>query len=382
MSNTLNLPCFSHPHWAWLALLQLKGLARKDKRLLLNRFGSPESILTESRATLLALGVAEEALSHRNQLLDPGHAKAQAIQHALAWLESPVHHLICLGQPEYPPLLAEIPDPPLLLFVIGDPAVLLRPQLAVVGSRKPSHSGRQNARHFARALAETGFSISSGLALGVDGEAHQGCLDGQQPTVAVMATGADMIYPRRHRDLAGRIVETGALVTEFPLGTTPLPALFPQRNRIISGLSVGTLVVEAASRSGSLITARFALEQGREVFAMPGSIHNPQAKGCNELIRQGAKLTETVDDVVTELQGILPTVITPKQPSTKAAVLSTLNPVEQRVLDTLDDSPVSMDEISVRSGLSTKQLGQTLTLLELQDLVVSVAGGFVRNSMT
>jgi len=210
-------------------------------------------------------------------------------------------HILTLHDPAYPALLKEIADPPPLLFVRGDPAVLSRPQLGIVGSRNPTPGGRSLAEDFARSLSRCGLVVTSGMALGIDAAGHRGALRGGGTTLAVAGTGPDRIYPARHRDLARAIVEQGAIISEFAPGTPALPSNFPRRNRIISGLSLGVLVVEAACRSGSLITARLAAEQGREVFALPGSIHNPLARGCHHLIRQGAKLVEDIEDIVEEL---------------------------------------------------------------------------------
>jgi DNA processing protein len=225
----------------------------------------------------------------------------------LEWLARPGNHLLTLDDDRYPDLLRQIPDPPLALFVRGDPATLASPQIAIVGSRNPTEGGRRTARGFAVELAAAGLAVTSGLAVGIDAAAHEGALAARGVTLAVAGTGPDRLYPARHAALAERVVERGALVSELPVGTAPLPGHFPRRNRIVSGLAAGTLVVEASLKSGSLITARLAAEQGREVFAIPGSIHNPLARGCHRLIRQGAKLVETVGDVLEELGPLLGT---------------------------------------------------------------------------
>ena len=278
----------------WLTLARLPGAGPRTQRTLIEHFGSVENIFSASRGQL------EKILAGKHEtvsaILDgPG---VQTFESEFDWLGQPAHHLLVWSDADYPPLLREIADPPLLLYVIGRREALASPQLAIVGSRNPSPMGRENAQAFAKSLAGAGLAITSGLALGVDGAAHRGALAAGGHTIAVTGTGLDRVYPARHRELAHAIAARGALVSEFPLGTSPRPENFPRRNRLISGLSLGTLVVEAALQSGSLITARLAAEQGREVFAIPGSIHAPQARGCHALIRQGAKLVETAQDIV------------------------------------------------------------------------------------
>jgi DNA processing protein len=281
----------------WLTLGRLPGIGAGTPRALLEHFGSIENIFSASRGQL------EKSLAGRCAAIDailsgPDDA---ALKPELDWLGAPQHHLLVWSDPDYPPLLREIPDPPVMLYVMGDRRVLARPQLAIVGSRNPTPVGRENARAFAKSLAEAGLVITSGMALGIDGAAHRGALEAGGQTIAVAGTGLDRVYPPRHRDLAHDIARHGALVSEFPLGTPPRPENFPVRNRLISGLSLGTLVVEAALQSRALITARLATEQGREVLAIPGSIHSPQSRGCHALIRQGAKLVETARDILEEL---------------------------------------------------------------------------------
>lgn len=281
----------------WLTLRRLPGVGACTPRDLLEYFGSVENIFSASRGQLeKSLAVKREAIDAI--LSGPDEA---ALKPDLDWLGEPHHYLLVWSDPDYPPLLREIPDPPVMLYVMGDRRVLSRPQLAIVGSRNPTPMGRENARAFAKSLAGAGLVITSGMALGIDGAAHRGALEAGGKTIAVAGTGLDRVYPSRHRDLAHDIVRHGALVSEFPLGTPPKPENFPVRNRLISGLSLGTLVVEAALQSGSLITARLATEQGREVFAIPGSIHSPQSRGCHALIRQGVKLVETAQDILEEL---------------------------------------------------------------------------------
>lgn len=245
-------------------------------------------------------------------------------------------------------------------------------QLAVVGSRNPSHSGKTTAKEFAAALSSVGFCINSGLALGIDGAAHEGALDAQGKTVAVMGTGPDRIYPARHKELALRIAEHGCLISEFPPGTVAKPANFPRRNRIISGLCRGVLVIEAATQSGSLITARLALEQGREVFAIPGSIHNPLARGCNGLIKKGAKLVETIEDILEELPDTQAIVY--KEIAQKNQV-DELEPEQKKILKNVAYSPTSIDTLVKETGESAETIASSLLVLELQGYVQLTSGG-------
>lgn len=281
--------------------------------------------------------------------------------------------LIPLSVDEYPALLREVHRPPVMLYVKGDAATLALPQIAIVGSRKASRSGEQAAEEFARALADAGFAITSGMALGIDGAAHRGALASGK-TLAVLGCGVDVVYPRRHQSLYERIVDSGgAVVSEMKPGTRPLRQYFPQRNRIISGLSMGILIVEAATRSGSLITARLAMEQGREVFAIPGSIHNPMARGCHQLIREGAVLTETVDDIVSQLGGMLAF----KAEEIESPALPCA-PEQLEILQAMGFDPVDTDTLLTRLPLTVSQLTSVLIELEIQGLVESVGGHFRR----
>lgn len=284
----------------WLRLVLTPGLGPAKLRGLRAAFGFPENGLATDRRRLAEILGPERA----EALARPDPARDAAVDAALAWASEAGHHLVALTDPAYPPRLREIPDPPWLLFVHGDPARLSAPSVAIVGSRSASRSGLDNAHAFARALGDAGQAVVSGLAVGIDGAAHGGALDTPGGTVAVLGTGIDRIYPARHRALAAEIVARGgAIVSEVALGTPPLKQNFPLRNRLIAGFAHGVLVVEAAPRSGSLITARLAAEFGREVFAVPGSIHSPLARGCHALIRQGATLVETAADVLAELPG-------------------------------------------------------------------------------
>lgn len=292
----------------------------------------------------------------------------------LAWLGmDPVnHHILTLRSPTYPVLLGELHDAPPVLFVHGNPDVLGHLQLAIVGSRNPTTGGTRNAEDFAAHLAAAGLTITSGLALGIDAAGHRGALEASGTTVAVLGTGPDRVYPARHRDLAHQIAEHGALVSELAPATGPRPEHFPRRNRLISGLSLGTLVVEAAPRSGSLITAQHALEQGREVFAIPGSIHNPLARGCHSLIRQGAKLVETADDILEELGALA---VASQEPSPSLADTSGPSDDHVQLLDLIGHDPVPVDLIVARSGLTAEAVSSMLLILELQGYIVSAPGG-------
>ncbi len=366
----------------WLALFHM-SFPLKVSLGLIQYFGSPSTLLSASDSELKSLGVGEKIrIVIRGYQERPARGKLHdLISKSLLWAQEPNCSLITLNDQRYPAQLKEISAPPLLLFVQGSPEVLTNPQLAVVGSRHASPAGIETARLFARQLACCGLTITSGLALGIDGSSHRGSLEVGRPTIAVMATGADQVYPRRHHELAQEIIEQGALITEFPLGTAPKPAYFPQRNRIISGLSLGVLVVEAALRSGSLITARYAVEQGREVFAMPGSVHNPTTKGCHAMIRQGAKLVETIDDILEELSLHISTAsYSPTQkPELVQAETNLPSGLDLKVFELVGDEPTSVDLLVERSRLPVATLSQILMRLELDNQIANVAGGFIRN---
>lgn len=352
---------------------------------LLEAFGSAAAVLAASRRELAAAGVPEPALDY---LAAPAWAP---VEQDLAWLAHPGNHLLRLTDADYPALLRQIDHPPPLLFVHGDPGCLGAYQIAVVGTRNPTPGGRETARELAAHLAEAGIVITSGLAHGIDAEAHCGALKGQGRTVAVMGTGPDRIYPAQHRELAHRIAERGALVTELPPGTPVLAENFPRRNRLISGLSLGVVVVEAALKSGSLISARHAAEQGREVFAIPGSIHNPMVKGCHRLIRQGAKLVETAADILEELAPLamaaaegttaVPTatreVVRPERARPGQAPPAPLELDEdyRRLLTGMGNEPVAVDLLVERCGLTPEAVSSMLLILELQGHVAAAPGG-------
>jgi len=358
---------------AWLALVRAPGIGGVTVRRLLEQGVEPDSLPGRSDRQLDALGVPGNA----RQYLRSGQWPEVDVD--LAWLGAqPDRHLLVLTDPRYPRLLAEIPDAPPALFVQGDCSVLADPQMAIVGSRNPTAGGRDNAQAFAGALARTGLTVTSGLAAGIDAAAHLGALEAGGPSVAVLGTGPDRIYPASNLELARRIARQGALVSELPPGTGVKATHFPRRNRLISGLSLGTLVVEATLRSGSLITARLALEQGREVFAIPGSIHNPLARGCHRLIREGAKLAETAQDVLSELASLIGTVQAAgdrpdfghANPGTEA-----LDPDYERLLDSIGFDPVAVDVLVARTGLAPEAVASMLLLLELQGHVSSNPGG-------
>lgn len=314
------------------------------------------------------------------QALVPGfHAgtQLQLLERHRRWLDHPAHHFIARGSPRYPALLAASPGAPLGLLVRGDPSVLSLPQLAIVGSRNPTKAGHDIARRFAAHLARSGLAITSGLAIGIDTAAHRGALEGGGKTVAVCGTGLDIDYPRANAGLSEEIASGGALVSEFPLGTPASRSNFPRRNRIISGLSLGTLVVEAAVRSGSLITARLAAEQGREVFAIPGSIHNPLSRGCHKLIRDGAQLVETADDIFAELGPLAATLTggSAKTAESTALLTPALDKGYEILLDALGFEPASVDVLIARTGLKADEVASMLLILELEARIDACPGG-------
>lgn len=348
----------------WLALLHVQGVGCRTFLKILETH-TPEQIFSESRAALVALGLREKII---NGILQPDW---QQVEQDLLWLEQENHCVITLNDVFYPWQLKEIADPPPLLFVRGNKQLLSTPQLAIVGSRNPSTEGLRTAFDFSHNLALQGFTISSGLALGIDASSHQGALKATGNTIAVAGTGLDRVYPAAHKALAMDVVTQGAMISEFPPGTVARASNFPRRNRIISGLSQGLLVVEAAKKSGSLITARMALEQNREVFAIPGSIHNPLARGCNALIREGAKLVETTEDILQELGEYN------QQHSQKITIKSNseLDLAQQKLLNLILYSPTSVDVLVEETGYSAEVVSSMLLLLELQGYINAAAGG-------
>lgn len=355
----------------WLRLEQASGVGRRSAMLLLSVFGSPGAIL---RAGVPALACHVTPAQAQALAAPPGPQTTALIEATLAWLAEPGHHLIDCHDPRYPPALADIPDPPLLLYVLGRVEALAMPLIAVVGSRNASVQGRVDAASFSKALAQAGLCVVSGLALGIDTAAHEGALDGQGATVAVVGTGLDRVYPARNRALAHRIAGHGCLVSEYALGTPPLAPNFPRRNRIISGLAAGVLVIEAAAQSGSLITAQMAAEQGREVFALPGSIHSALAKGCHRLIRDGAQLVETVDEVLAAMQ-VSPLVGLATNANN---AVDTVDDATDPLLAALGHEPVAMDDLLARLNEDAGALGARLLDLELAGLIAQLPGGRVQ----
>ncbi|MBT8103520.1 MAG: DNA-processing protein DprA [Gammaproteobacteria bacterium] len=354
---------------AWLILAQAE-LRVAELHGLLSRFGDVETIVAQKARDLVDAGLSDDKSS---AILSPDD---EELSRSLRWLENDAHHLVTFGHDSYPELLTQIPGRPLLLYVNGSIDALHLPSIAIVGSRNPTRGGLRNSLEFARYLARQGFSIVSGLAEGIDTAAHRGALDAGGGTVAFLGHGIDRVYPTANRDLAHAIVKSGALVSEYPLDARPLPWRFPERNRLISGLCLGTLVIEAARRSGSLITARLAAEQGREVFALPGSIHNPLARGCHELIRQGAKLVETAGDIINELAPLTGHM----RQKAEGPVLAKAPPDDNdndydELRAILSHDPMSIDEMEIQSGLTIDQLSSMLLILELHGEVESLSGG-------
>ena len=373
---------------AWLRLTLTPGIGNGAARRLLAQFGLPQSIFQQTEAALQLCVPAAQAKALR-EIPQGWEALWQTTAQWLANAapQGPARAIVSLGDLRYPQALLDTEDPPLLLYLMG-PALLLEHQpfpsdrcLAVVGSRNPTAQGAENARLFARALCGAGLTIVSGLALGVDAAAHEGALEAatsagtMAATIAVVGTGLDRVYPRKNLDLAHRIAAHGLIVSEYPLGTPPLPGNFPKRNRIISGLSQGTLVVEAALASGSLITARMAAEQGREVFAIPGSIHAPQSRGCHALIRQGAKLVESAQDVLEELK--IPATTVPGLPheGVNAPGAAASDETEDPVLATLGYDLMGLDALIARTGLDASTLQVALLELELDGRIARLPGG-------
>lgn len=357
----------------WLRLLLAATPGSQTWLELLQTHGSAAAVMALPRATLASAGLGRQAI---DKLSEP---ESQRLEHWQAWLARPHCALIGIDHEAYPPLLRVLPDAPLALWVEGrDISKLSAPQVAIVGSRNPTRGGRETAEQFARYLSERGLAITSGLASGIDTAGHIGALAGGAGTIAVLGSGLDTIYPTSNAELARRIVDNGLLVSEFPPGTAPRAQHFPQRNRIIAGLCVGTLVVEAARQSGSLITARYAAEYGREVFAIPGSIHNPLAKGCHRLIRQGAKLVDDVADILVELAPLLTidTVVQREDRKSESSASSlTEQPEYAALIDALGFEPSGIAALTSRTGLTTAELSSMLLVLEFEGLIEALPGG-------
>jgi DNA processing protein len=365
---------------AWLRLTLSPGIGNGGARKLLAAFGSAQAVFAQSATALRQLGTDKLVNAIQNE---PPTLAAQ-LQTTLDWLQAgDDRRVVLLGDAAYPPDLLDIEDPPLMLYMLG--AQVNRAQaaikkiainLAIVGSRNPTPQGESNARQFAKVFGSSGLCVVSGLALGIDGAAHDGAMLGGGETIAVVGTGLDRVYPKKHLALAHRIAQQGMLISEFPLGTPPLTANFPKRNRIISGLSRGTLVVEAALQSGSLITARLASEQGKEVFAIPGSIHSPQSRGCHALIKQGAKLVELAQDVLEELNLPAAGLTRPGASQSEAgADADTAQPSDDPLIAALGFDAVSLDALQARTGLDTARLQAQLLELELGGQVARLPGG-------
>ena len=354
---------------AWLTLANA-FVRTAEFTVLAERFGSAAEIVRQPADKLEATGLtAEKSKAVANP--DP-----DLVDRGLAWLDDSAHHLVCCDSAAMPELLQQISAPPLVLYVNGDPECLHLPALAIVGSRNPTQGGVRNATDFSAHLGAAGFAIVSGLAQGIDTAAHRGALSAKASTVAVLGHGIDRVYPAANRDLAYEIAASGALVSEYPLGTHPSRHNFPERNRLISGVSLGTLVVEAARRSGSLITARLAAEQGREVFALPGSIHNPLARGCHQLLRDGARLVETASDIVTELAPVAGHVVQNTMESTpNAEPAAATDDQYDELRKHLGHDPVTVDTLASQSGLTIDQVSSMLLILELHGEVESLSGG-------
>ncbi len=351
----------------WLALIKAPGIGPITFQKIIQVI-SPKELFQAGQALWQEINISQKT---RTWLAKPDWS---VVEQDLRWAEQSNCHILCLHDEQYPALLKEIVDPPPVLYVRGHLAGLNTPQIAMVGSRNASPVGRETAHAFARQLVQQGLTVTSGLALGIDGAAHAGALAGEGVTIAVTGTGLDRLYPARHQKLAEQILQQGALVSEFAIGTPPRAENFPRRNRIISGLSMGVLVVEAAIRSGSLITARMALEQGREVFAVPGSIHSTLAKGCNNLLRQGAKLVETAADIVEEL-GVYGCYHPSEAEASETAHDFPLDRTYQELLECVGYEPVGIDAVIARSGLTAELVCSMLLVLELHGIVETTVGG-------
>jgi len=346
---------------SWLQLSLTPGLGTATLRNLLRKFGLPREVLAQSRSALAPLiGTESLAAIESPRVRD-------AVARALDWARAEDHFVITLADESYPRALLEIADPPAVLYAHGRAELLQRPALAIVGSRNATAQGESNAEHFARALSDAGLTIVSGLALGIDAAAHRGGLAGAASTIAVLGTGVDVVYPNRNAELAAEIARRGLLVSEFALGTPAIAHNFPRRNRLISGLARGCLIVEAAIASGSLITARCAADQGRDVFAIPGSIHSPLAKGCHALIKSGAKLVESAEDVLAELAGF--------QATARASTLTAAPEADTGLLAVMGHDPVDVDSLCERAGLSPEEVTSQLLRLELDGRVTALPGG-------
>jgi DNA processing protein len=354
----------------WLAAIHSPSIGPRKILLWLSHFKSIQNLFTATTVELKEAGLKPA------ELLAIQNPNMAAIEKIIKWREADGNIIICFDDPGYPVLLKELSDPPLVLFVRGNPEFLSRPQIAMVGTRNPTVTGKQIAETFAFALAQAGLIVTSGMADGIDGASHRGALSAGAPTIAVLGTGVDCVYPAVHKKLAAEIAVKGALVSEFYPGTGASAQNFPRRNRIISGLSLGVVVIEAALRSGSLITARLANEQGREVFAVPGSIHNPLARGCHQIIREGAKLIETASHIIEEL-GALKQVLEGPKISQDAPEIDHMH---QELISQVGYETTALETIILRSGLTASQVSSMLFTLEMQGYVNLVIGGYTRSA--
>ncbi len=377
---------------ALIAVHKTKGIGTSTISKLLSVFKQPQDILDASHSSLQQVGLSTIQVNALQQ------QSLSIADDDMEWLEaSDRHHIITLEDEHYPLLLKQISDPPYLLYVNGDHKLLNDPQLAVVGTRNPSKVAVSTTKSFSSYLSRQGLCITSGLALGIDASSHKGALEASGPTIAVIATGQDRVYPSRHRELAHQIAEQGAIVSEFPIGTAVHPKYFPRRNRLISGMSIGVLVVEAALKSGSLITARLAVEQGREVFAIPGSIHNPMARGCHQLIKEGAKLIETAEDILEELQSLIGltsyvnrknseltrksraiSVINHDNLNQNAPPMFTYTKEHESILSVIGHEPISIDQMVVETGMAANIIASMLLILELDGIIAACGGGYYK----
>lgn len=367
------------PDWAqelalWIRLEQTPGVGTETARKLFSTFGLPENIFSAGFPALQQ--VVSERIAHALAAPATDEVRIQ-IDKTLEWASQPGNRVLTLADPSYPKSLLDIADPPFVLYAKGRLELLTRPSLAVVGSRNATTQGMINAEKFSEALSRAGLTIISGQALGIDTAAHHGGLRGPGSTVAVIGTGADIVYPSRNRALAHQIADEGCIISEYPLGTPALASNFPRRNRIISGLSTGVLVIEAAAQSGSLITARMAAEQGRDVFAIPGSIHSPLSKGCHLLIKQGAKLVESAQDILEEIRT---DAIPARSPAPIPA--SAAKPETSYLLDIIGFDPVAPDILAARCKLDIARLSAELLALELDGSIEMLPGGLVRRLAT
>lgn len=355
----------------WLTATALPAVGPRTFLHWLTAFPDISALFRADTQTLLANGLPEHVI---HSLRFPDRALIEEAKH---WADRPHQHLLSLEDPQYPALLKTLIDPPLVLFVRGDPAVLQLSQLGIVGSRRATPAGIKTAEYLARQGVEAGLAITSGLARGIDAAAHRGALAGHGKTIAVAGTGLYHTYPRSHQALSDQLVaEGGAILSEFPLATPPFPANFPRRNRLIAGLSLGVLVVEAEIKSGSLITVRYALENGREVFAVPGSIHNPLTSGCHHLIKQGAILVAGIKDILDEL--VVGGVTLSRQAPIAQPARKPLTPASAAILAYIDYEITPMDVILLRSGLTAGEVSSILLGLELEGYIQSVSGGYLR----